>query len=35
MNKIGKFFKDLLTKNIPVKLLAIVLAALTVMFINL
>lgn len=35
MKKIGKFFRDLFTKNIPIKLLAIVLAALTIVFINL
>lgn len=30
-----KFFKELFTKNIVLKLIAIVLAALTVVFINL
>ncbi len=34
MKKFGKFLKDFFTKNIPVKLLALVLAALTVLFIN-
>ena len=34
MKKIGKFLKDFFTKNIPVKLLALALAALTVLFIN-
>ncbi len=34
MKKLGKFLKDFFTKNIPVKLLALVLAALTVLFIN-
>ena len=35
MKKIGEFFKGLCTKYIPIKLLAIVLAALTVVLINL
>ena len=35
MKKIGKFLKDFFTTNIPVKLLALVLAALSVFFINL
>lgn len=30
-----KFFKNLFTKYVPIKVLAIVLAALTVVFINL
>ncbi len=34
MKKLGKFLKEFFTKNIPVKLLALVLAALTVLFIN-
>ena len=34
MKKIGKFLKDFFTKNIPVKLLALALAALTVLFVN-
>ena len=34
MKKIGKFLKDFFTKNIPYKLLAVALAALTVFFIN-
>lgn len=35
MDKIAKFFLDLFTKNIPIKLLAIVLSALVVILINL
>lgn len=35
MNKFSQFFKNLFTKNIPIKLLALALAALTVFFINL
>ena len=35
MKKFGEFLKGLFTKNIPIKILAIVLAALTVMLINL
>lgn len=35
MKKFGKFLAGLFTKNIPIKLLAIVLAAVTVVFINL
>ncbi len=35
MKKIGEFFKGLFTKNIPIKILAIVLAMLTVLLINL
>ncbi len=35
MKKIGEFFKGFFTKHIPIKILAIVLAALTVLFINL
>lgn len=34
MKKFGKFLKDLFTKNIPLKLLAIVLAAITVFLIK-
>ncbi len=34
MKRIGKFLKDFFTKNIPVKLLALALAVLTVLFIN-
>lgn len=34
MRKIGKFLKDLFTKNIPLKLLAVALAAVTVFLIN-
>ena len=34
MKKIGKFLKEFFTTNIPVKLLALVLAALTVLFVN-
>lgn len=34
MKKIGKFLKDFFTKNIPLKLLALVFAALTVFLIN-
>ena len=34
MKKFGKFLKDFFTKNIPVKLLALALAVLTVLFIN-
>ena len=35
MKKIGAFFKGFFTKYIPIKILAIVLAALTVLLINL
>ncbi len=35
MKKIAEFFKGFFTKYIPIKILAIVLAALTVMLINL
>ncbi len=35
MKKIGEFFKGLFTKYIPIKILAIVLAMLTVLLINL
>lgn len=35
MKKFGEFLKEFFTKNIPIKILAIVLAALTVMLINL
>lgn len=34
MKKFGKILKDVFTKNIGIKLLAIVLAALAVAFIN-
>lgn len=34
MKKFGKFLKDFFTKNIPLKLLALVFAALTVFLIN-
>lgn len=34
MKKFGKFLKDLFTKNIPLKILAIVLAAITVFLIK-
>ena len=34
MKKFGKILKDFFTKNIPVKLLALALAAITVLFIN-
>ncbi len=34
MKRFGKFLKDFFTKNIPVKLLALVLAALTVLLVN-
>lgn len=34
MKKIGKFLKDLFTTNIPFKLLALVIAALTVFLLN-
>lgn len=34
MKKLGKFLKEFFTTNIPVKLLAFVLAALTVLLIN-
>lgn len=35
MKKIGKFFLNLLTKDIPIKLLALIIGAITVLFINL
>ena len=35
MKKFTKFLKDAFTKNVPIKLLAMVLAAVTVLFINL
>jgi hypothetical protein len=35
MKKIGEFFVNLFTKNIGIKLLAIALSVLTVIFINL
>lgn len=35
MKKFGQFLKDLFTKDIPIKLLAIAVAAVTVIFINL
>lgn len=34
MKKFGKFIKEFFTKNIPIKLLALALAALTVLFIK-
>lgn len=34
MKKFGKFLKDLFTKNIGIKLLALVLAAIAVVLIN-
>lgn len=34
MKKFGKFLADFFTKNIPIKLLAIALAALTVILLN-
>ena len=34
MKKLGKLLKDLFTKNIPIKLLALALAAVTVLFIK-
>lgn len=34
MKKFGNFLKGLFTKNIPIKILAILLAALAVIFIN-
>lgn len=34
MKKIGKFFKDLFTKNLGIKLLALILAAIAVVLIN-
>lgn len=34
MKKFGKFLKDLFTKNIGIKLLALVLAAVAVVLIN-
>ena len=35
MKKFSEILKDIFTKNIPIKVLAIVLAALTVLLINL
>lgn len=35
MKKFGHFIKGFFTKNIPIKILAIVLSALTVLLINL
>ena len=35
MKKFSEFLKGLFTKNIPIKILAVVLAALTVLLINL
>jgi len=35
MKKVGKFFKELFTKNIGLKIVALVLAVMTVIFINL
>ncbi len=34
MKKIGQFLKNAFTKDIPIKLLAIVIAVITVIFIN-
>lgn len=34
MNKFGKFLKDIFTKDIPIKILAIALAVVTVILIN-
>lgn len=34
MKSFGKFLKDLFTKNLPIKLLAIAVAVVTVIFIN-
>lgn len=34
MKKFGKFLAGLFTKNIPIKLLAVVLAVIAVIFIN-
>ncbi len=34
MKKFNKFIKDVFTKNIDIKLLALVIAAITVIFIN-
>ena len=34
MKKLGKFLKDVFTKNIDVKILALVLAAIAVVLIN-
>lgn len=34
MKRIGRFIKNFFTKNLPIKLLALALAALTVLFIN-
>lgn len=34
MKNFGKFLKDLFTKDIPIKLLAIAVAVVTVIFIN-
>ena len=34
MKKFGKFLKDLFTKNIAIKLLAVALAVLTILFIK-
>ncbi len=35
MKKLSEIFKDLFTKYVPIKILAVVLAALTVFLINL
>ena len=35
MKKFAKFLKDVFTKNLPIKLLAILLAVFTVLIINL
>ena len=34
MKKFSKFLKDVFTKNVDIKLLALVIAAITVVFIN-
>jgi hypothetical protein len=34
MKKFTKFLSDVFTKNVPIKILAIVLAAVTVIFLN-
>lgn len=34
MKKIGKFLKEFFTTNIPIKLLAVALAVLSVLFVN-
>ena len=34
MKKFGKFLKDVFTKNIPIKLLAVAMAVITVFLLN-